>query len=295
MRYAVFFAFLLAACQTSAPNGLMESGTASVRQTPGAADAKNVVASLPDWVPPHFSINPRSVSAPESRGGEIVFSIQQGQCTRHSDQTGSSDCATRTTRSTIQTGKVWEQQVEWQLGQRFLYSFEFRIDPSLRYQGRARGEDSQLVLARWESAEGGQPLFDLKLDARHGVTFMGRTCITPEQFGDWHRFNLRLRWADDDTGFIEARCDGSLHVGDPIFAASGLPTNRPLACVLKDNCPANTLRPSRFNMQLGLIADPNQPPRRGRFVPITENGAKVQMRRILVRRLYVIFGRKDEY
>ncbi|NDW53669.1 hypothetical protein [Aliiroseovarius sp. PrR006] len=185
--------------------------------------------------------------------------------------------------------------MEWQLGQRFLYSFEFRIDPSLRYRGGTRREDSQLVLARWENAEGGQPLFDLKFDARHGVTLMGRTCIMPEQFGDWHRFNLRLRWADDNTGFIEARCDGSLHVGAPIFAASEMPTNRPLACSLKESCPANTPRPSRFNMQLGLIADPNLPPRKAGFVPLTSKGAKVEMRRILVRRLYVIFGRKAEF
>ncbi|WP_298559275.1 hypothetical protein [uncultured Aliiroseovarius sp.] len=298
MRHYLFLAVLLAACQANAPYELSDSGTASIEQTPDAAGVKNAAANatnLPDWVPPHFRINPRSVFAPESRDGVIAFSIRQGQCTRHSDRTGPGDCARRTTRSTIQTGKVWEQQVEWQLGQQFLYSFEFRIDPSLRYRGRVRGEDSQLVLARWENAEGGQPLFDLKLDARHGVTFMGRTCITPEQFGDWHRFNLRLRWADDDTGFIEARCDGSLHVGDPIFAASGLPTDRPLACSFNRNCPADKPRATRFNLQLGLIADPNLPPRRSGFVPLTQSGVQVQMRRILVRRLYVIFGRKDQF
>ena len=61
---------------------------------------------------------------------------------------------------------------------------------------------------------------------------MGRQCIAPEDFGQWRRVYLRMAWAGDDSGFIEARCgDPGPVTGVPvIFAASDLATNRPLRC-----------------------------------------------------------------
>ena len=108
------------------------------------------------------------------------------------------------------------------------------------------GVSSRLSIARWQGSEAPMnQLFDLKVDATRGVTFLGRTCVPPSEFGRWHRFNMRIRWANDDTGFLEVRCDVSLHTGKPIFAQSEFPTNQALHCFRANNCePGSFQRPA---------------------------------------------------
>ncbi len=289
VKRALLAILLAAGCQAPAPTG------------PAAPAATR---GVPDWMPPNFVIDRRSATAPVFQEPEVVFTVRQGDCSSATDHRGTSDCATRTTRSVISTGKVWEQGVDWQLGHQYLYSFEFWVDPNLGYRGYrtrdaalTKGSSSRLSIARWEGAERpNNQLFDLKVDATRGVTFLGRTCVPPSEFGRWHRFNMRIRWANDDTGFLEVRCDGSLHTGPPIYARSGFPTNQALHCFRGNNCDPGVVRdPRRFNMQLGIVFDGDIVNGRRVFPRIGPEGLTVKMRRIIVRRLYVIFGRVENF
>ena len=262
-------AFLLAAC--------MGDPSAEVRP-PESRD-------LPDWFAPYFVVDPRSAAAPEIDGREIVFRIARGDCSWVADARGPSDCARNTARSVVTTGRAW------QLGEQYLISFEFWIDPALKtrsyFNPRAALTDrrsSRLSIARWSGTEHpDNQLFDLKVDATRGVTFLGRTCVPPERFGRWHRFDMRVRWAQDTTGFLEVRCHGDLFSGAPIYARGNFATNQPLHCIPANNCrPGDAKNPSGFEMQLGIIHE--------RASSIGRNGVTVRMRRVVERQLFVIFG-----
>jgi hypothetical protein len=96
-----------------------------------------------------------------------------------------------------------------------------------------------------------------------------------------------MEWADDGAGFIELRCgEGQVHAMPVVFAASDLPTNRPLACSVAGTCRAGGDRGAEhFQMQLGLIAD--------RVNALPPGGVGVTLRRFVERRLYVIFDRVE--
>ena len=282
MHRCMMLVLLLAACDpAAAPVG-------------GGPDATH---DLPAWAPPKFVVGARSATRPAFAGSELVFRVEQGDCSRTVDAEGPSDCATRTTRSVIATGR------DWRLGHQYLLGFEFWIDPGLAYRGyrtpdarMTDGFSSRLSIARWRGdVLPDNQLYDLKVDATRGVTFLGRTCVPPSGFGQWHRFSMRIRWANDDTGFVEVRCDRSLHSGQPIHAASDLPTNRAPHCFRDNNCrPGVDKDPQRFEMQLGIIFEPEVARGRAAFPRIPQGGLTVKMRRIVERRLYVIFGRVQE-
>lgn len=258
------------------------------QMTDEAGGAPDVGRALPGWVEPNFTVDPRSARPPAFDDPEIVFTLRPGDCTRAADAYGPGDCARGAGRTAITTGQVWDEGADWEPGQMFLYSFEFRVDPALS----GGGARAPVAIARWKQRDRpGGTLFDLAFDPVRGVTFLGRPCVPAEALGGWHRFNLRIRWAADATGFIEARCDGSLHAGPPVFARSGLATDRPLRCTADGTCgPVGDGGADRFQMDLGIIADAP-----GARATLPREGLTVAMRRLVVRRLYVVFGRYESY
>jgi len=281
MRVFILFFLFLAACDSNFSPGDIEP---------------EATRGIPAWVAPNFYIPANSARRPlfTRKSKEVIFRVQQGDCsTAIKEGASRSDCTTKTTRSVIKTGESWTTP------QRYILSFEFWVDPTLAYRGYANprasktdGYSSQLAIARWQGED--QPnnqLFDLKLDAKRGVTFMGKTCVPPSGFGSWHRFYMRIRWADDDTGFIEVRCDQSLYSGVPVFAKSNFPTTQALDCFRENNCdPKRRINPKNFSMQLGILFDGSA----GRMPRIGAQGLTVKMRRIVERRLAVIFGRVED-
>ena len=252
---------------------------------------------IPTWVAPNFVISPRSATEPRFSKPEIQFRLQRGNCSNWSDGRAPSDCATRTSRSVIAS-----QSDYWQLGGRYLLSFEYWVDPAVatrpyRARGATQTDGITSRMSIFRVTGEGNPnhqLFDLKVDAVRGVTFLGETCIPPSEFGKWHRFDLRMRWAADDTGFLEIRCHGNLYRGAPIFARSDFPTTRALHCFPANNCvPGDRRTPRQPQIELGIIYDGLGPGGRG-FAPIPASGVTVRFRRLVERRLWVIFNRVEE-
>jgi hypothetical protein len=273
---------LLAACQPLTP------------QQPTLPEATR---DNPEWLPTKYFISDRSATAPIFSDPEVTFNVHHGECSTKTDRRGRSDCATKTTRSAITAGDTFR------IGHQYLFGFDFWIDPELTHAGyssasatRTNGFSSRLSIARWEGDQyPDNQLFDLKVDTTRGVTFMGRACVKPSGFGQWHRFDMRMRWADDDTGFIEVRCNARpVYSGRPIYAASNIPTNQALDCTRDNHCqPGVAKNPQRFRMELGIIFDPELVNGQVVFPRIPAEGLTVKMRRPIARRLYVIFNRYD--
>lgn len=260
---------------------------------PLATTQSEASLAVPDWLPPRYYVPWNSARPPLLHEPEIKFAVRQGDCSSTNDGGAHSDCAMGITRSVIATEGM-------ELGHQNHLGFEFWIDPALSYRGHRTGPGdgftSRLSIARWEGI--GPPdrlLFDLKVDATRGVTFLGKTCIPPTGFGSWHRFDMRIRWADDRTGFIEVRCDSRpIQAGVPIFAVSNISTNQMLQCLEGNDCAANARNgPARFRMELGIHFKGESVAGRRLLPRIPGETLTVKMRRLVWRRLYVIFGRVE--
>lgn len=250
-----------------------------------AALDPEAIALVPEWVEPNLFVPARSARLPTYRWGEVIFHAKQGDCTHVVDPAGASDCATRRTRVVMAKNRVFKQEFDFKLGQRYLISFDFHITPDQLPKG------TRFSMARfYGSRHPVNPLFDVQVDAKRGVTFHGTQCVSPEDMGGWHRFSIRMRLANDNTGFLEMRCDRPLRVGLPLLAKSEVNTARPFDCVLGRRCRRGPV-PHQFSVEMGIIADPVA----GRFAPMPAEGLTVRMKRVIAKRLFVIIGRVEDY
>ncbi|MEM0976510.1 MAG: hypothetical protein AAGJ34_03145 [Pseudomonadota bacterium] len=240
----------------------------------GTPITRNDDSNIPNWVAEKFYVPERSVAAPSFENNEIAFTLAAGSCTRITDPTGPSDCATGTSRTVLATGR------DWQLGYMNLLTFEVFVDADFQETGTRQ----PVTIARFQGADiPNLPLFDFRLDKTFGVTFLGRTCIAPEDFGTWQRVFVRLRWSDTDDGFLEVRCGGDqVHHAPVVFTKSGFPTNQSL---LKD-VPAAA---ERFSFQIGLIAEG-----RAVFQGVPNRQVEIKFRRLAERRLYILFNLDEQ-
>lgn len=229
---------------------------------------------MPEWVAPSFRLSERTARAPgfDDGTGVVAFTIGPRDCSRARPDRAPPDCATGTKRSTIVTGTQWE------FGERFLLSFEFNLDGALGAGAPA------FDIARWRAGDDSAAVpFALTADPRRGVTFLGRTCIPAEEMGGWHRFDMRVKWAGDATGYLEVRCHGSLYSGAPIYARSDFAVNRHPYCDRDGACGDGRGRVlNDLRMEMGVI-------RRG---PLARD-LTVRIRRIVERQLTVVLNRVE--
>jgi hypothetical protein len=259
------FCFLLAACQIDTNNGGNSGPTRGL--------------------PAGFGVGSNSATQPVVQGSEIIFKVNQGDCSsrNYGDGRGENDCANMNTKSEIATGG------RWRLGETYKYEFDFWIDPTLTHRGHETSNaiytnnfNSRLEIARWQG-EGyvKNHLYDVEADTTRGVTFLGRTCVPPSQFGSWHRFEMRIRWANDETGYIEVKCDGRT-----VYADTKVATNQAPHCFLENHCEPGVFKdPDRFNMQLGILFDKEVVNGQPMFPRIPPNGLTIKMRNIQVSRV----------
>lgn len=160
---------------------------------------------------------------PVTQNGITTFTIRNHECSKvlYGDGRGEHDCRNGIVRSNLSS-------YDSNVGAVMEYSFDFMVDPAIKYSGyyndHARSylpgsRDSRLRIASWEGNRLHNFLFSLKLDARKGVWFLDRTCAGPQTFGKWVNFSMKVKWARDESGWMEVSCDGRV-----IYASSGTPT-----------------------------------------------------------------------
>ncbi|WP_137699492.1 hypothetical protein [Marimonas lutisalis] len=202
--------------------------------------------TLDPWVIAPDSVTPGSDRAPHVAGERMIFRLAPGE-----------------RRSSLSTGR------DWGVWQNYLMGFDVRVAP-----GQAPAQP--VTLARF--LRRGDPeteLVAVMLDARRGITVLGRSCVPAARLGDWHSVELRIRLADNDTGFLEIFCDRR-----PIWAQDGFRTTLPPTCRHGEGCATPVPRPARFEWQVGLVS----PGRVARAI-------RVEMQRIFHHRLFVIPNR----
>ncbi len=201
---------------------------------------------LENWVKSGESLDPRSDRAPTISDPVIRFRLARGE-----------------RRSTLRTGDGWG------LDQTYLMGFDVRLDPRHR-PGRA--VTLSRVLRRGDPAS---TLVTIRLDPRHGLMAMNRACVPISELNQWHRVEIRIAFADNDSGFLEVFCDRR-----PVWAQSGFRTTLPPTCRRAEGCKTPVPRPVDFEWQIGLHSDRN-----------ARHDIVVEMQRIIHHRLFVIPNR----
>jgi len=205
---------------------------------------------LDPWVSTPAAVDPASDRAPAISGQVARCRLDPGQ-----------------RRSALRAGGKWGP------GETYLLGFDIRAMP-----GPLPARPVTISRLLRLGVPPGTPAVEIaavRLDARNGVTVMGRSCIPAAQLGTWHSVELRVALADDDTGFLEAFCTRR-----PVWARDALRTTQPPTCRRAEGCTTPAPRPARFEWQLGLIAD----------APLSRPAA-IEMQRIFFHRLFVIPNR----
>jgi hypothetical protein len=190
------------------------------------------------------------------------------------------------------------------LGQSIEYRFDVMIDPSMSFPGafdpysigyQPDGWDTRLRIAVWDGSEKIHDyLYDLKLDAKHGITFLGKHCQAPKDFGKWMAFSMKVHWANDRTGWIKVTCNDEV-----VYLREGIPTNQPGFCYRTSECdPGKHQDPKSITFRLGLALNGFGHTWKERGLPsqfddIQPGGITVQMRNIAVTDGAVLYTADD--
>lgn len=233
--------------------------------------------------------------APSTSDGVTTFRILDGGCSNvdYGDGRGESDCKRGNVRSTMY------HDPQARIGQVRDYRFDVKIPPDFAYPGRIHAEtvlfipggwDSHLRIASWEGPALHNFLYMVKVDGRNGVTFLGKQCQSPEQFGEWVSFSMKIRWSSDESGWIKVTCDDRI-----VYADERVATNQAPHCwEFTNQCKEGEFRnPNRFHYIVGPMMLGNGSDFGSNLTPIQEGGITIQMRNVEVGREAELYEPND--
>jgi hypothetical protein len=225
---------------------------------------------------------------PTADSGVVTFHIFDKHCSNidYGDGRGESDCYNGSVRSTINPLHPYVP-----LGQTVEYRFDLWIDPKLDFPSFDNpesaaflpdGKDSRLVVATWEGNLLHNMIYLLKLDSDNGLSFLGHQCQAPADFGNWVSFSMKVRWANDSSGWLKVSCNDKI-----IYADEDVATNQAPQCYPSAQCEPDTFKDPRHlifalgpwvwgRMHQGKTPD-------DRFIPIQADGILIKARNMAVK------------
>lgn len=235
--------------------------------------------ALAEALPAGFQPSPFNGSlGPVTEGGVTTFHIDNEDCSSVAyDARGESDCTNGAVRNmmVLPFREVMGKSVE--------YKFDLLIDPSFSHEPIFNdqavgyypdGLDSRFRIANWEGPLLHNFIYVLKADRSKGIEFAGGQCQSPADFGKWVTFSMKIRWTDDDRGWIKVTCDDKL-----VYIDEEVATNQAPFCLIQSNCePWLEKHPTRILLQIGAAMTGLK----GVFTEIPKAGITVKVRNMSV-------------
>jgi hypothetical protein len=255
---------------------------------------------LADPLPGGFFDHPfNGPTKPFTEDGVTTFQVFEGGCSDvdYGDGRGESDCSNGNVKSQI------GYRTHAKLGETLDYSFELWVDPAFAYAGafeydstpfRAGGWDSNLRIASWEGPDIKSFVYMLKLDSTNGATFFGKQCVAPADFGKWVKFSLKVRWANDSSGWVKVTCDDRI-----VYADEATSSTAQIQCYLANECQPGVVRdPKRLQYIVGMALngfgdDWQETGREGLFSKLPPEGITIKMRNIAVTNSAELYAADD--
>ena len=178
---------------------------------------------------------------PVTQNGITRFQIMPRECSdiRYGDGRGESDCLNGAIREVLGGPSV-------RVGASRTYSFDFKVDGPLGYLG---GLDPMLRIASWQGNLLHNFVYIFKLGAARGILFSDQQCVKPDKINEWNTLSLEIKWTNDKTGWVRAKCNGQV-----IYYAENVKTTDAPKCKVTDQCePGKRKRPSRIYYTLGPV------------------------------------------
>lgn len=242
-------------------------------------------------------------NSPVVADGVITFHIVPKDCSTvpYRAEDDENDCTTGATKNLI----YFEKEAE--LGEAIEYKFDVWVDPAFSYKGYVQSEtfpfggkgwDSRLRIASWEGRQRHNFIDMVKLDARNGISFRFQQCQAPADFGKWVTFSMKVRWANDERGWIKVTCDDKV-----LVFAEGVVTNEQVHCYRPNECdPDHPLKNAKrlfFQVGLGMAGwGPNWKeltgPTIGPFTDFDEAGLTIKMRNVSVTSGAALYTAEDK-
>lgn len=181
------------------------------------------------------SVNHNGVE-PKIEGKVIRFSIHDRECSQHDYGDGRDEDDCRNGNVTSYMIKAFHAKPK----DTFLYHLEVNVDPNIKYMGFANANpkrpahtfhDSRLRLFAFLRDIPKNHIYELKLDALSGATFMGSFCFVPKDFGRWNSIDMLIHWTADSTGSIEVKCNGKT-----IYKEINVVTTLSPQCYVTNHC-----------------------------------------------------------
>jgi hypothetical protein len=180
------------------------------------AERKLRIAQQFSWNGAKLTVNDyNNKRPPRLIGGELVSQIFDRECVGvdYGDGRGESDCSNGNVGSAVETTRLFK------LNSNVRIEFDFWIQPNLDAQPQRmyseRGSftsdpfHSTLIMFELERTRSiKNHVYDLDVDSVRGVTFLDKNCITPKEFGIWHRFEFDLFYSSKQDGTLTVKCDG---------------------------------------------------------------------------------------
>lgn len=236
---------------------------------------------------------------PDTRIGITTFRIEDKGCSSvdYGDGRGENDCRNGNVRSALVSGK------REQVGQSVEYRFDMQVGEGFSYPGfyntNAAGFlpdmwDSRLRIASWEGPATKNFIYMMKLDARRGIDFAGRTCVAPERLTNWNSFSMQVRWASDRSGWIKVTCNDQV-----VYIEEGIPTNQAPHCYVTNECESGVAKnPREFLFILGPVMAGFGPEwekygRPNQFTEIQPDGITLRVRNVAIVAAPPLYGPED--
>lgn len=221
---------------------------------------------------------------PFTKSGITYFKIIDKICspTVYPDGRGESDC---------KNGNVRSQLVgtpDARIGTTASYSFDIRLQPNLSYFGwynesalsfLKSGRDSKFYLAVWEGNRIHNYIHMLKADTVEGITFLGKICQIPKDFGKWVHFSMEVKWTLKPDGKISVKCDDNI-----LYESDNIATAVNPHCYITNHCePGKIKKPDVIFFQIGANMagrgmNWKENGQKSQFVGIQEDGIEVQVK-----------------
>lgn len=228
-----------------------------------------VAAALPTGFEQHIFNGAAAKSMP---GGIVRFHVMNFDCSQkdYGDGRGESNCTNGNVSSRL-AGRALARA-----GTSREYSAEINVDPGFAYLG------DRLDLMMWQRVNViKNEMYFLKLDARRGLTFQGKTCAAPKRFGSWVKVDLRVHWSNGPDGKFVLTCDDKTIASwnGPNLVPPDCGTSRNDECVLKLQ---DLSEPVQWQIGpfMGGRGQAKPGERMGKFEPIQPDGITIDMRAI---------------
>jgi hypothetical protein len=228
---------------------------------------------------------------PKTLDGITTFQIFDKQCSKtvYPDGRGESDCRNGNVRSAL------SRRPDEKMGRAVEYRFDIWVDPSFAYEGffndhsfgfLSDAHDSRLRIASWEGEFLHNFIYMLKLDSKNGISFLGKKCQLPKDFGTWITFSMKVLWSGKKSGWITVSCNEKI-----IYQAVDVATNQNPHCYITNQCEAKKKKnPKTVHFKVGPVmagfgyewkkwGKPSQ------FTDIQKEGIMIRMRNISVSRI----------